>query len=177
MMSRLRRFKKGILLSGIVYVHRITDQRMSATPHRNLLMFEELTGPRSAKNVVLATTMWDKLHPQFDDGNKRVKGLEEKYWNVMIHHGATVERFLNTSDSAWSMIDNVVKRNKHEQKAVLLIQEETVDRKQPLLATAAGKALFLDFDRLIERQNKTMQESTVWSSSSGSMTLGTQGFQ
>ena len=168
MMSHLPRYKKGILLSGVVYVHRITDQRMSATPHRNLLMFAELTGPGSAKNIVLVTTMWDKLHPQFDDGHKREKGLEKKYWNVMIHHGATVERFLNTSDSAWSMIDNVVERNKHEQKAVLLIQEETVDQKQPLLATAAGKALSLDFDPLIEKQNKTMQESTEWSSSSGS---------
>ena len=150
---------------------------MSATPHRNFLMFKELTGPRSAKNVVLATTMWDKLHPQFDDGNKREKDLEKRYWNVMIHHGATVERFLNTSDSAWSIIDSVVERNKHEQKAVLLIQEETVGRKQPLLATAAGKALYLDFNRLLEREKKTMQESTVWSSSSGSVTLGTQGSQ
>ena len=159
-----------------MYVHRITDERMSAKPKQNLHMFEELTGSRSAKNVVLATTMWDRLHPQFDDGNKREKDLEKKYWNVMIHHGATAERFLNTPDSAWSIIANVVKRNKH-QKAVLLIQEETVGRKQPLLATAAGKALYLGFDRLLERQNKTMQEPTVWNSSSGSVILDAQEYE
>jgi len=148
---------------------------MSGAPHRNLRMFEELTGPRSAKNVVLATTMWDKLHPQFDDGNKREKGLEEKYWNVMIHHGATVERFLNTSDSAWSMIDKVVKRD--EPKAVLLIQEEMIVQKTPLLATSAGKALYRDPNQLAAEKNKAVQESTVWSSSSASVTLGTQGSQ
>ena len=145
---------------------------MSGTPHRNLLMFEELTGPKSAKNVVLASTMWDKLHPKFDNGNTREKDLEKKYWNVMIHHGATVERFLNTSDSAWSIIDNVVKRN--EGKAVLLIQEEMMVRKTSLLKTSAGKALYLDPNRLAEAKNKAIQESTVWSSSSGSVTLGVQ---
>ena len=148
---------------------------MSGTPHRNLLMFAALTGPGSAKNVVLATTMWDKLHPQFDDGNKREKDLEKRYWNVMIHHGATVERFLNTSDSAWSIVDNVVKRNKSDQKAMLLIQEEMIKQKKFLPATSAGKALYRDLNQLAEEQNKGMQESTVWSSSSGSVTLGAQG--
>ena len=174
MMSHLPRYKKGILLSGVVYVHRITDQRMSATPHRNLLMFAELTGPGSAKNIVLVTTMWDKLHPQFDDGHKREKGLEKKYWNVMIHHGATVERFLNTSDSAWSIVDNVVKRNKSDQKAMLLIQEEMIKQKKFLPATSAGKALYRDPNKLAEEKNKALQEFTMCSSSSGSVTLGAQ---
>ena len=146
---------------------------MSGTPHRNLLMFEELTGPGIAKNVVLATTMWDKLHPKFDDGNKQEKDLEKKYWNVMIHHGATVERFLNTSDSAWSIIDNVVKRN--EQKAVLLIQEEMIIQKTSFLKTSAGKTLYLDPNQLAEAKNKAIQEPSMWSSSGASVTLGAQG--
>ena len=145
---------------------------MGTTPHRHLLMFAELTGPGSAKNVVLATTMWDKLHPQLDDGNKREKGLENRYWNVMIHHGATVERFLNTSNSAWTIVHNIVNNNDH--KAALLFQEETVDQKRPLLATAAGRALSLDLDRLVEKQKKTIQEPTVWSSSSGNVALNAQ---
>jgi hypothetical protein len=155
---------------------------MGSTPHRNLLMFAELTGPRSAKNVVLATTMWDKLNPKFkNDGIEQETDLKQNYWNVMIHHGAAVERFLNNSDSAWNIIDNIVNRNEFDQKAVLQFQEESVDRKQPLQATGAGRALHLGLDRLIEkqnklieRQNKTIQESTVWSSSSGSVTLSAQ---
>ena len=168
------RYEKQILLSGVVYVHQINNSRMAAAPHRNLLMFAELTGPRSAKNVILVTTMWDKLIPEFDDGNEREKGLKEEYWNVMIYHGAAVERFLNTPDSAWGIIDNVVKRNRNDQKAVLLFQEEVIDQKKSLSATSAGIALSLDLDRLVERQNKAMQESTVWSSSSGSVTLSAQ---
>jgi len=102
-------------------------------------MFEKLTGPRSAKNVVLATTLWDKL-TEPDEGDNREKGLKEEYWNGMIDHGAAVERFLNTSDSAWGIIDNIV--NKNEQKATLLFQEERVDQKKSFMETSARQALF-----------------------------------
>lgn len=110
----MHRYEKQIL-SGIVYVQRITDTRMSTANYRNLLMFAELPCSRIAKNLVLATTMWDKLSPEFDDGNKQEQTWKEEYWNDMIPHGATVERFLNGPESAWNIIDNVVNRKKNEQ--------------------------------------------------------------
>ena len=144
---------------------------MAASPHRNLLMFEELTGLRSAKNVVLVTTMWDKLNLEYQhEGDEREKGLKTKYWNTMIDHDAAVERFLNNSDSAWRIINNIVDRNK---KAVLQFQEERVDRKKSLKETSAAQALHQDLNRMIERRNKKMQDPTRRSNSSGS-TLGAQ---
>jgi len=71
-------------LTGILFTHRITDVRMSGTPHRNLRMFGELCGAKSARNVVLLTTMWDKARNP-EEANKREAGLKERYWNVMIH--------------------------------------------------------------------------------------------
>ena len=58
-------------------------------------MFAELTGTCAAENVVLATTMWDEPHLKLNNGSKWEQCLKE-YWNVMIHHGATVEGSLNT---------------------------------------------------------------------------------
>ena len=130
---------------------------MSATPHRNLLMFGELTGRKGTNNVVLATTMWDKLHPQQDDGGKREEGLKKEYWQVMIHHGAGLDRFLNTSGSAWRIVDNIVKRSGN--RAALLFQEERVDQGKRVKDTSAGEALELDLGRLVERQNKTMKKT------------------
>jgi hypothetical protein len=130
-------------------------------------MFAKLTGPRSAKSVILATTMWDKLNAKFDDGDKREKILKEEYWNVMIRHGAAVERFLNDSDSAWSIIDNFVNPNADDQKAVLLLQEESVAQEQPFPVTGA------DLDRSTEKPNKTMPESSECRSS-GSGSHGAQ---
>ena len=102
-------------------------------------MFEELTGPRSAKNVVLATTMWDKLYGD-GDGDKRETDLKEKYWNGMIDEGAAVERFLNTSESAWSIVDNMIQKN--VPKAALLFQQERVDQKKHFANTSAREALY-----------------------------------
>jgi len=128
-------------------------------------MFGELTGRRGTKNIVLATTMWDRLHPTLDDGNKRENGLKKKYWKVMIRHGAAVDRFLNTSDSAWSIVDNVVTRSDH--KEALLFQEERVDKEKCLKETSAGEALDLKLNQLVKRQEKTMRVGTTWSSPLG----------
>ena len=120
-------------------------------------MFGELTGRKGTNNVVLATTMWDKLHPQQDDGGKREEGLKKEYWQVMIHHGAGLDRFLNTSGSAWRIVDNIVKRSGN--RAALLFQEERVDQGKCVKATSAGEALELDLSRLVERQKKTMKKT------------------
>ena len=87
-------------------------------------MFAELTGPRSTKNVILTTMMWDKLSFKFDDGTKQEKILKEEYWNIMIHLGTAIEHFLNESDLAWSILDNIVNPHKTDQEVALLFQEE-----------------------------------------------------
>ena len=144
-------------LTGILYVQRITDVRMSGTPHRNLRMFGELCGDKSARNVVLLTTMWDKAR-SLKEVENREAGLKERYWNVMIHHGATAERFYvkgSGRQSPWLIIDKMVKR--HQLGRVLLLQEEMVDVGKRLNETNAGMPLFRDLEGLINKQNKTIK--------------------
>lgn len=102
--------------------HRFADVHNHT--HQNLPMFAELTGPRSTKNVILTTMMWDKLSFKFDDGTKQEKILKEEYWNIMIHLGTAIEHFLNESDLAWSILDNIVNPHKTDQEVALLFQEE-----------------------------------------------------
>ena len=88
-------------------------------------MFGELCGDKSARNVVLLTTMWDKVWNP-DEAHKREAGLKERYWDVMIHHGATVARFQMNGwePDPWSIVDNVIQQR---QPGPLLLQEEVVD--------------------------------------------------
>jgi len=148
----LKTYKRKLTLAGVIYLHRVNDIRMSEAPHRNLRMFGELSGNKSAKKVILATTMWDKVSET--EGEKREVALKERYWNVMIHHGAIVERFLNTRESAWAVINRLVERERN--KSALLLQEELVDLKKRLIETNAGKALYLDLQVLIEKQNRSI---------------------
>lgn len=138
---------------------------MSTANYRNLLMFAELPGPTIAKIVVLATTMWDKLSPEVDDGNKREQTWKEEYWNDMIPHGATVERFLNNPESAWKIIDNVVNRSEND-------QEQAAGQAKCGEDTSVRETSGLDLDRSVERQ-KT-QKPNRWNNSSGSGTHGTE---
>ena len=119
-------------------------------------MFGELCGDKSARNVVLLTTMWDKAR-NHEEASKRESGLKERYWNVMIHHGATVARFqMNGSKpDPWSIVDNVIQR--HQLGQALLLQEEMVDIGKRLSETYAGRALFRDLEGLINKQNKTIK--------------------
>jgi hypothetical protein len=78
-------------------------------------MFGELCGDQVVKKVVLVTTMWDKT--QRDAGVLRENELLENRdcWKVMIKYGASTAPFLNTADSAWKIVD------------IILKQHETVD--------------------------------------------------
>ena len=155
----LLRYEKQIKLAGIIYLHRITDNRMAGTPHRNLRMFGELCGDQAVKKVVLVTTMWDKaLAPGMEKHRQtflqREQELIDHYWKVMIDHGASPARFSNSVDSAWKIIDIILKQQESE---VLLLQEEIVDLKRALNETQAGKTLYSDLQRLLAEQRDTVR--------------------
>ena len=152
--DNLLRYEKDIKLAGIVYLHRITDNRMAGTPHRNLRMFGELCGDQAVKKVVLVTTMWDKAKTDPKTQNLREKELFDNYWNTMIHYGASTARFLNSEDSAWQIIDPILKQREAE---VLLLQEELVDLNRALNETQAGKTLYSDLQRLLVEQRETVR--------------------
>ena len=150
--DNLLRYEKDIKLAGIVYLHRITDSRMAGTPHRSFRTFGELCGDQAVKNVVLVTTMWDKV--QRDTGVRRENELFENYWKTMINYGASTARFSNSADSAWKIIDPILKQRESE---VLLLQEELVDLKRAVSETQAGKTLYSDLQRLLAEQRDTVR--------------------
>ena len=130
---------------------------MSGTPHRNLRMFGQLCGDQAAKKVVLVTTMWDKGHKTDlqQIHNQREKDLFENYWKTMINYGASTARFLNSADSAWEIIDPIL-RLKQPVTEVLLLQE-LVEHKKPLNETNAGKNLYSISQSLLAEQRDTVR--------------------
>ena len=115
-------------------------------------MFGQLCGDQAVKKVVLVTTMWDKVRRE--TGLRRENELVENYWKTMINLGASTARFSNTADSAWKIVDIILK---HHETEVLLLQEEIVDLKRSLNETQAGKTLYLDLQRLLAEQRDTIR--------------------
>jgi len=147
------RYKAKIKLSGILYMHRITDNRMAGSPYRNLRMFGELCGDRAIEKVALVTTMWDRVGPAV--GESRETELLNRYWTQMIAHHATHRRFNNSESSVWEIIRSVVQQDQTRQ--VLLLQEELVDLKKRINETKAGKALYAELYSFLGKQQENVR--------------------
>ena len=148
----ITRYKKSIKLAGIVYLHKITDNRMAGAPHRNLRMFGQLCGDQGVKKVILVTTMWDKV--KISTGAQREHDLRLNYWRGMMDNGASVARFRNSPQTAWKIIDIIVQESTTD---VLLLQEELVDLKLRLNETKAGIMLYSNLQELLLEQQRTIQ--------------------
>ncbi|KAF8420556.1 hypothetical protein L210DRAFT_3425066 [Boletus edulis BED1] len=141
-------YKRGKLLSGILYLHRITDNRMAGTPLKNLRVFRKLCGKDALDKVYLTTTMWDEVDQSV--GERRLKELGTEYWESMIIQGAEVVCLQNNEDSAKKIVQQILSQEVAH-KAVLL-QEEMADLRKELEETQAGQELYSQLEKLVERQ-------------------------
>jgi hypothetical protein len=95
-------YAKKNKVAGILYMHRITDPRMTESPLVHLLSFEKLCREDLTKRIILATTMWK--HVNEEKGLQREAELRRTYWKTMIDRGSEVVRFEDTAESAWSIV-------------------------------------------------------------------------
>jgi len=146
------RYANDILLSGLLYFHRISDNRMAGTPLKNLRMFEELCGKNAFHNVIFATTMWDEIDEI--PGVAREQELKLKYWKTMLDRGSTTSRFLRTRESAFTLIDPLIEGG--NKRMSVLLQQEMVDMRKKLPETSAGQALFSKMELLVRQREKLL---------------------
>ncbi|QMW25670.1 hypothetical protein G4B84_000915 [Aspergillus flavus NRRL3357] len=85
----------NIHLTGLLYLHRISDVRMQGSALKNIRMFQSLFGENDMANVVLVTTRWNSVTK--DEGVSQLRELLEKdrFWGGMIAAGARHEALLD----------------------------------------------------------------------------------
>lgn len=90
-------------VAGILYLHRITDVRLTESPLAHLLMFQQSWGGNVLpQRVVLATTMWSQVNPA--TGCHREEEIRE-FWGTMVALGSGITRFEDTTESAWRVVN------------------------------------------------------------------------
>jgi hypothetical protein len=150
-------YKKNIRLDGIIYLHRISDNRVSGSTLQNLRMFTKVCGDDAIKNVILATTMWTKV--ERDVGKRREKELKERYWAGLLNSGARAMPFGDSFQSSWQIIDQIADPEGVQRKCqALLLQEELVIHGRPLNETEAGKVLCSKLQQLLTEQRETLRQ-------------------
>ena len=164
-------YENDIKLTGILYLHRITDVRMSGTTFRNLRMFGKLCGDNPASKVIIVTTMWDKTSARPGEPREkqkeqrqreqREKEFRENYWRPILVLGARTDRFLQDKENS---AQDIVKRllDYASEATPTLLQEETVDQHRAIVETEAAKALYSEMQMLLSQHKaalETLQEA------------------
>ena len=101
-------------------------------------MFQELCGRDNFKNVLLVTTMWNKISK--DEAQQREEELQNDFWHAMVRLGSTTHRFDLTEESAWDII-NFISVSPPDERRPLQIQREMVDEDKPIHRASTGKAI------------------------------------
>jgi hypothetical protein len=152
-------YRSNIRLSGMVYLHSISETRMKGSrpspASRKKADADERKRLENMGHVILTTTMWDKTSNE--DGKRREMELlsTDDFWGSMIKAGSELRRFHNDKKSALNIVGGLVERH---DKLILSLQREMTDGKKDLDQTSAGKALNVEMNTQREQYEKRLRE-------------------
>ena len=126
---------------------------MGGNSRRNLRMFHELCGTDSLQNVVIVTTMWDRLTTQ-EEGLQREEELKssDNLFKPWMDGQAVMMRHKRTTETANEVMNYLLKKGATRTR----ITHELVEEEKTLVETAAGRELNNQIDELIKSHEKNM---------------------
>ena len=130
-------YKRNVCLSGLIYLHRISDRKMEGSAVRNLHMFQKLCGDKSLKNVVLVTTQWDGISEEVGGARETELSDSDDFWKGMIAKGAQRARFDGSRQSGLAIVRSLLDRG----TTVLQLQDEIVNQGLSVFESSAGMAV------------------------------------
>ena len=145
--SICNRYEGGQKLTGLIYIHRISDNRVGGISARNLRMFRKLCGEKTMRNVVVVTNMWGEVNHKTGETRESELRRDEDFFKPILESGALIVRHDNTHKSAHDIIRHILKN----QPLSLQVQRELVDEKKEISQTEAGAELNRELMQQIER--------------------------
>jgi GTPase SAR1 family protein len=148
--------REGVYLSGLVYLHSISDVRMKGSSISNMRLFRALCGEDNLKKVIIATTKWEDTDPEIS--KQRFEELKDTtpkgVWSAYVAEGTQICRVSDNTASATALIRKLLAMNR--QSFIPQIQREMMAG-STVAKTAAGMILEHKFKELTEKHEKEMQ--------------------
>ncbi|RYN50593.1 hypothetical protein AA0118_g10822 [Alternaria tenuissima] len=89
-------YERDIKISGIIYLHCITNNRFQGSAVRALSAFKKMCGEEVFKGVIVATTMWDKVTAdELAKAEIRHEELQEKIRQDVIRGGGKLRELVD----------------------------------------------------------------------------------
>lgn len=144
-------YREGIQIRAIVYMHRITDNRIGGTALRNFRMFEAICGPSARRNAIIVLNMWDQVKKDVAEAREKELRESDLFFKAAVTAGARTMRHWGSRESAIPILDNLL----NQPPVALAIQREIVEERKAIHLTAAGLALLGD---LAAKEAKHVEE-------------------
>ncbi|KAG6918471.1 hypothetical protein DXG01_014098 [Tephrocybe rancida] len=147
------RFQRGRVLTGVIYMHRILDNRLGGISSRNFKMFRNLCGDRSLKNVAIVTSFWDGVDPQVGESREKELASKDIFFKPVLDKGARLARH-----SPWTLesAQTILRSFFGQLPEPLQIQNE-LDAGADISETSAGKELNRELAEQIMQHQKEMR--------------------
>ena len=125
-------------LTGLIYMHPITEPRITGSMLKNLRVFEKMLGEGGSSNMILVTSKWDLL-ASIDEGLPRERELCQGIWAPLIERGSRTLRFAGNKSSAMAIVNYML--NYYVLREPYLQIQREMAAGLPLDETAAGSEL------------------------------------
>jgi hypothetical protein len=145
------------ILHGVIYLHRITDDRVGGTARQAFKAFLKLCGNQALENVALVTTMWDRPEVRRNrvtyEAREKELLRDRNFFKPAIELGAQVFRHSNSKSSA----DRIISRLLGNTPVYLGVQQELA-RGRDIKDTEAGRAALEILRSQTERCQQDIEE-------------------
>ncbi|KAK7695011.1 hypothetical protein QCA50_002199 [Cerrena zonata] len=147
-------YENGRKLSGVIFLHRISDQRMGGVARKNFRLFRKLCGDDALKHIIIATTMWGGVSAEIGARREAELSTKDQFFKLALDKGAKLVRHDNTLQSA----QNILREITGYLPQALSIQTELVDEHKDINETAAGMDLKADLEARIGKQHMELND-------------------
>ncbi|KAG9224605.1 hypothetical protein PLEOSDRAFT_1107328 [Pleurotus ostreatus PC15] len=147
-------YRQGTTLSGVIYIHRISDFRMGGISTRNFKMFRKLCGEATLRNVVLVSNMWSQVSPQVGEAREAELASDPAFFKPVLDKGAQFMRNDNTFEGAKCILGRIIQNH----PLPLCIQTELVDEGRTVVDTTAGAELDRELREQVEKHKEEMRQ-------------------
>ncbi|EMD41303.1 hypothetical protein CERSUDRAFT_89874 [Gelatoporia subvermispora B] len=125
----------GRRISGAIYTHPIRERGIGPSVKRHIDMFRAICGREFSENVVVATTLWDRI--DINNGAHNHEQCYQYHYKELVEEGATILEHNNALDSA----QDIVRRLLRTQPEALRLQTELMEDGISLDQTNIGRLM------------------------------------
>ena len=147
-------YERKVRLAGLLYLHRISDNRFGGSALKSLNILKMLCGGSAFSSTCLVTTFWSYVDTE--RGADREQELISNFWTSLLNGGARIFRHSGTTESAQRIVEMVLFAK--QKSTVLAIQHEIVEKHLSLSETTVGMYLMADQEELKQKLAMKVEE-------------------